>query len=279
MTTELPLLRPDTQLYIYYIEGVIPANYPIVTDNFAGNWVEDNFSFLFFTQPSPDQVAQIVDDCGGLKLIDEYEMSYAEWQGGTVEPVKIGRFIINPTWIKASPAENEISLTLDSGVVFGNGNHATTQTCLEAIDIACSGKKVTSMLDLGTGTGILAVAAANLGCQHIVAVDFNYLAAQTALRNVRLNGLEDRVIVVNGRAEEHIAGPTDLLVANIHYDVMKKIVASDGFLKQKWFVLSGLLTTQAEKIVDQLRNLPVLILKRWNQDQVWHTILGITRNG
>ncbi len=273
-----PLLRPDTLLYIYYIEGVIPAHQPIAADHYLGNWVEDDFSFLFFTRPAHEKVVQLLAHFPGRRLLDEYQMTYAQWQGGTVEPVRIGRFLLNPTWIKASPGENEVAITIDSGVVFGNGMHTTTQACLEAIDIACAGNKVQSMLDLGSGTGILALAAAKLGCPRIIAVDYNYLAARTARQNVALNQLDDRILVVNGRAEEHTAIATDLLVANIHFDVMKELVRTEGFLRQKWFILSGLLGSEAEKILEFLVTQPVLILKRWNQDDIWHTILGITRS-
>lgn len=271
-----PLLRPDTLLFIYYIDGIIPALHTIDAQHFIGNWVEDDFSFLFFTQPAKESVLEVLDDFPRLKLLDEYEMTYAQWQGGIIEPVRIGRFLLNPTWIKASPGADDIAITLDSGVVFGNGSHPTTQACLEAIDIACSGKKTRTMLDLGAGTGILALAAAKLGCEKIIAVDYNYLATRTARLNVSLNHLEERILVVNGRAQEHISVATDLLVANIHYDVMKDLVRAEGFLHQKWFVLSGLLRSEAEKISQFLATQPVLILKRWNQDDIWHTILGIT---
>lgn len=272
-----PLLRPDTLLYIYYIEGTVPALQTIETDNFIGNWVEEDSSFLFFTQPAKEQVLEILADFPALKLLDDYEMTYAQWQGGNIEPVRIGRFLLNPTWIKASPGDNEIAITLDSGVVFGNGTHPTTQACLEAIDIACTGNKTKTMLDLGSGTGVLALAAAKLGCEKIIAIDYNYLATQTARLNVTLNNLDNNILVVNGRAEEHTSVATDLLVANIHYDVMKDLVRTEGFLKQKWFILSGLLRSEAEKIMEYLNTQPVLILKRWNQDEIWHTILGITQ--
>lgn len=272
-----PILRPDTLLFIYYIEGIIPALHTISAENFIGNWVEDEFSFLFFTQPAKERILELLLEFQDLKLLDEYEMTYAEWQGGIIEPVRIGRFLLNPTWIKASPGADDIAITLDSGVVFGNGTHPTTQACLEAIDIACSGKKVKTMLDLGSGTGILALAAAKLGCEKIIAVDYNYLATQTARLNVCLNSLEDHILVINGRAEQHTSVATDLLVANIHYEVMKDLVRTEGFLKQKWFILSGLLRSEEQKITEFLTTQPVLILKRWNQDDIWHTILGITK--
>lgn len=278
MSSPSTLLRPDTRLHIYYIQGTIPAHHAIEAEHFIGNWVEDDFSFLFFTEPSKDLVLEILTEFAGLQLLDEYDMTYGEWQGGIIEPVRIGRFLLNPTWIKASPGENDISITLDSGVVFGNGTHPTTQACLEAIEIACSGNKVKTVLDLGSGTGILALAAAKLGCEQILAVDYNYLAAKTTRLNVSLNNVEDKILVVNGRAEDHTSPATDLLVANIHYEVMKELVRTEGFLQQKWFILSGLLRSEAEKIQDFLKTQPVLILKRWNQDDIWHTILGITND-
>ena len=277
MQSQSAILRPDTILYIYYIEGILPAHTPVATEDFIGNWVEDDFSFLFFRKPARKTVETMLSNYPTLKLLDEYEMSYEQWQGGIVEPVRVGRFLLNPPWIKASPEENELAITLDSGVVFGNGAHQTTQDCLEAIDIACAGKKVTTVLDLGSGTGVLALAAAKLGCEKILAVDYNFLACQTAKTNIHLNGLDDSVLVINGKAEEHTGVATDLLVANIHYDVMKELVRTEGFLRQKWFILSGLLRSEAEKISEFLSTQPVLILKRWNRDNIWHTILGITQ--
>jgi len=272
-----PQLRPDTLLHIYYLSGVLPPHDTHPNPAFVGNWVEEDFSFLFFTSPAEDYVEQLLGRYPQLNLLDHYEMTYADWQGGRVEPIRIGRFLLNPTWIKATPAENEIAITLDSGVVFGNGTHPTTQSCLEAIEIACSGGKVKTALDLGCGTGILALAAARLGCQKILAVDYNFLAVQTTRKNVELNDLQDKILTINGRAEEHTEVASDLLVANIHYDVMKDLIRTDGFLKQNWFILSGLLQPEVPKIIEYLQSQPVLILKKWSPDNVWTTILGITR--
>lgn len=271
-------LRPDSVLHIYYLEGKIPAEHQYSGSGFLGNWEEDGFSFLFYLFPAAEEVQQLTAMYPHLILLDEFEMTYEQWQGGSIEPVRIGRFLLNPPWIAASPAAGEIAIALDSGVVFGNGAHPTTQDCLEAISIACAGGKVHSMLDLGTGTGVLSLAAAKLGCRKILAVDYNHLATRTAHTNVCLNHLENSVLVVNGKAEEHMTAATDLLVANIHYDVMKDIVRTEGFLKQKWFVLSGLLNSEAEKITSYLADQPVVILKRWNQNGVWNTFLGITQH-
>lgn len=276
-TKKPPILCPDTLLHIYYLEGKIPANHRFERSDFLGNWEEDNFSFLFYLAPAQEEVRRLVDAFSHLTLLDEFAMTYEQWQGGAVGPVRIGRFLLNPPWQTAEPQGDEIVITLNAGVVFGNGAHPTTTDCLEAIAIACGGGKVHTMLDLGTGTGLLALAAAKLGCGRGLAVDFNYLAAQTARTNVLLNNLDQSILVVHGRAEEQVAVASDLLVANIHYQVMKEIVRSEGFLGHKWFVLSGLLNSEAKKITAYLATQPVALLKHWHHNGVWHTFLGITQ--
>jgi len=204
-------------------------------------------------------------------------MTYAEWQGGRIEPVRIGRFLLRPPWIEAASEKDAIDIILDPGVVFGTGTHPTTADCLKAIDRVCALERIEHMLDLGTGTGVLALAAAKLGCGRALAVDFNYLAAVTTLENVRHNHMGAHILVVNGRAEHHLDYPADLLVANIHYDVMQHLVRDPGFLEKPWFILSGMLRSDAKRICDYLANRPVTILDRWSRDGVWHTILGKSR--
>lgn len=270
-------LLPDSTLYIYYIDGKISPQQSFPPDIFLGNWEEDGFSFLFFRNPVREFVEEIIKANPTLNLLDTYEMTYEQWQGGKIEPIRIGRFLLAPPWVGTEPEADANTIILDPGVVFGNGTHPTTQNCLEAIDLICTGKKVHTMLDLGTGTGILALAATKLGCRKALAVDFNYLAARTARTNVQLNDMNNQILVIQGRAEDYTVFPSDLLVANIHYDVMKKIVRSPGFLRQKWFLLSGLLRSEAREMADFLSRQPVIIVKRWDQNGIWTTFLGITR--
>ena len=271
-------LLPESVLSIYYIEGKIPPQQSFPTDSFLGNWEEDGFSFLFFRCPASKVVEDIVGINPGLQLLDTYEMTYEQWQGGRIEPIQIGRFLFTPPWIETTPEPDTQAIILDPGVVFGNGTHPTTRDCLEAIDLICTGKKVQTMLDLGTGTGILALAAIKSGCTKALAVDFNHLATRTARTNVHLNGMEGNIMVIQGRAEDYTALPSDLLVANIHHEVMRKLVRTPGFLRQKWFLLSGLLRSEARDIIDFLASQPVIIVKQWSKDGIWTTILGITRN-
>jgi ribosomal protein L11 methyltransferase len=261
------------------VKGIVSDSHAFPESTFIGNWIEDGHSFLFFLEPEKEFISKLLEQHTYLELLDTYTMSYKQWQGGSIEPIKVGRFILNPPWIKAVPGDDEVAITLDPGLVFGNGTHPTTLACLQAIEIACGGGKVESMLDLGTGSGILALAAARLGCEKIIAVDYNQLAARTAKRNVELNSLQQNILIINGRAEHFTAIASDLLVANIGYEVMRNIIVSEGFLDQKWFVLSGILPREAETIVTMLENKPVIIVKHWQTDQIWQTILGITEDG
>ena len=267
--------RPYEDLYIYYLEGCMGHGANILDSEFIGNWEEDGFSFLFFSRPSRAKVDEILKKHPFLTLIDEYCMTYNEWQGGAIAPFKAGQFLIVPPWHRESGIlPEERLILLDPGVVFGTGTHPTTSDCLEALEIVFSREDIKSVIDLGTGTGLLALAAAALGCRKTLAVDFNLLAVKTAKKNIELNGFEDRLLAVHGKAEDLLFYPADLLIANIHYDVMKHLISSEWFLQKRMFILSGLLRSQAEHVLSQLSQYPVKIIKKWERGGVWHTYLG-----
>jgi ribosomal protein L11 methyltransferase len=241
---------------------------------FLGNWREEGFSFLFFSRPCDKTVHQFISEQPHLTLLDKYHMTYEQWQGGRVTAFRAGRFLISPPWEKADLSGDTIAIVLDPGVVFGTGTHPTTRDCLEALSFLAREEAIRSVADLGTGTGLLALAAAKLGSRQTLAVDVNYLAAKTAGENIRLNGLAHRVLVIQGRAEDWVHSPVDLLIANIHYDVMKDLIDTAGFYRKKWFVLSGLLRSQAGDISRKLSARPVKLIKKWEQEGIWHTFLG-----
>ena len=278
MRKNQPLL-PDTILTIYCLKGCLPAHFDSDIDGFLGNWEEDDYSFLFFRQPDESFVEALLDQGSRLELEDRFTMTYRDWQGGFGEPVKIGRFLLNPPWLKRVADKGDIALNFDPGLVFGNGTHPTTLACLAAIEIACSGSKIERMLDLGTGTGLLALVGAKLGCKEIIAVDNNMLAARTAANNVKINDLGHQILVANGLAQAFVTTPSDLLVANIGSPVLQEILLDDHVFLHRWLVLSGLQNEEVHKIRTLLADLDILVLKHWQSDGVWNTILAITRDG
>jgi ribosomal protein L11 methyltransferase len=262
-------------IYIYYLEGSLKREEEShLGRTFLGNWAEEDSSFLFFTQPSKDLVQRIIDKDKRLRLIDEFHFTYKEWVGGKVIPRKVSRFLIVPPWEDRQQNDGELKMLLNPGVVFGTSLHPSTRDSLLAL-LEISDKLLSCrVLDLGTGTGILAIGAALLGAERVLAVDNNPLAAKTAMLNVKLNGLEESIEVREGLAEDIVEPPSDLLIANIHYDIILKLIKEEGFIKKKYFILSGLMRSQATNIKLELSRYPAEIIHEWDNDMVWHTILG-----
>jgi ribosomal protein L11 methyltransferase len=122
------------------------------------------------------------------------------------------RVVIRPSWLDYTPASGDVVIDLDPGMAFGTGLHPTTQLCLEALEgLVQPGAEV---LDLGTGSGILAIAAAKLGARSVKAVDNDPVAVKTARENAAANNVQEIVHVVEGSLE-NVPGDYDLVVVNI----------------------------------------------------------------
>ncbi|MCF8025188.1 MAG: 50S ribosomal protein L11 methyltransferase, partial [Desulfobacteraceae bacterium] len=131
-----------------------------------------------------------------------------------------------------------------------------------------------SVIDMGTGTGLLGLAAAALGCSRILALDSNFLAVRTARENIKRNCLDSRVLAVQADARYFVESPADLLIANIHFDVMQQLIAAPAFYEKKWFVLSGLLRSQARYVEKMFYYGPGRLVQRWTDDGIWYTFLA-----
>ena len=266
---------PYDDLYIYQLGGKLTSHKEIPRNCFIGNWEEDDFSFLFFSAPVHDEIKVLLRAQPQLTFIDSYQMPYEQWQGTEFTAFDQGCFQIIPPWENDGQGRpDKLPIILDPGIVFGTGTHPTTRDCLDAVQLACRERAPDRVLDLGTGTGLLALAAARLGCRLNLAVDLNLLAAKTAKKNVGLNRLEKQIAVVQGYAEAFIDCPADLLIVNIHYDVMQKLICTKGFSTPKRFILSGLLRSEAKQVRIKLERLPAKILKSWTHEGIWHTFYG-----
>jgi ribosomal protein L11 methyltransferase len=268
-----PQQPPYENLYIYYLKGCVAEDPDLDGENFIGNWEEEGDSFLFFRQAADVLVAQVLAR-QSLTLSDRFEMTYDQWQGGALAPIQAGALQVVPPWLaEVTPAVGH-RILLDPGVVFGSGTHPTTRDCLSAVQMAFRHHSVHRALDLGTGTGLLALAIARLGDCQVVAVDLNRLAVETAMQNVRRNHMAEQILVVQADANNFMDLPCDLVVSNIHYEVMRRIIAVPGFQKHKQFVLSGLLRSQARKIEQRLLQQSAKILRKWEREGTWYTFYG-----
>jgi len=156
--------------------------------------------------PIGELVARRVDDKDWLE----------SWKAEFV-PIRIGAFLVRPTWSEAV-AGDSVELVLDAGMAFGTGLHPTTQQCLEALStLPLEGK---SALDVGTGSGILAIAAAKRGASPVVAVDTDSLAVGAARENAVRNGV---AIPVGEGSAADVPGRFDVVIANIVSPVLQRI--------------------------------------------------------
>lgn len=241
------MISPDTLLYIYEVRDDACSGLDFPPPSYIGLWNEEEFAYLFFTQPEDTLVRDIV--CGGNRdLFSRHEMKYKDWQVGLPSHgITLGGIHFVAPDHDSAPSG---SLILDPSVVFGDGNHPTTAGCLQFMKEITSAHRVESMLDLGTGTGILALAGTAMGVGHIVAVDKNLLAISTARQNVRANSLSSVIDVYEGEARLFIDKPFDLIVANLPFHVLRDLLPlSDTALHKHWIV-SGINEEQAGVLKD-----------------------------
>jgi ribosomal protein L11 methyltransferase len=265
---------PYENLHIYLVEGVVAKeDEGALGKDFLGNWVEENSSFLFFSAPSKQNVCELMRTRQDLNLIEEHCFTYEEWQGTRLQPLKTDNFLVVPPWEKADPGEGQTIIILDPGVVFGTGMHPTTRDCLRALAQVFHQVPISRVLDLGTGSGILGLAAALLGASQVLAVDLNPLAVKTAKNNVRLNQLENVIKVVEGNAEDFVAEKADLVIANIHHELMVKLIDKEGFCSTDWLILSGLMRSQVRDTRQHLEKHRLRIIREWDYEGTWHTLL------
>lgn len=272
---------PPEELHVYYLNGVLPTDgEEALGPDFLGNWVEGEESFLFFKAPSDSRVRKAMAGYANLKVVDAYRFSYEEWQGANVDRFRAGPFEVFPAWQDNEEVSGDgIRLLVDPGVVFGSGVHPTTQDCLRALAWIWEHDDPRDLLDLGTGTGILAIAGVLLGMKNAVGVDLNPLCIRTARKNLAWNGVASCVRLVEGKAEDALSEPADVVVANIHYDVLATLVEKRGFRNRSWLVLSGLMRSQAAEIRSRMKHFGLRIVWERDQDMIWYTMVAQPLDG
>ena len=183
-----------------------------------------------------------------------YEQDWAvSWREffGVVETG--GRIVIVPSWVEHEAKPGQLPIRLDPGQAFGTGHHETPRLCLAALDRLC--RPGITMLDVGTGSGVLAIAAVKLGVPRVVAIDIDPIAAEVARRNCTENGIGDEIDISAGTLTPDHPAQYELVASNISTDAniglaetFGKVVAPGGDL-----VLSGILETDDQRVIDAMR--------------------------
>lgn len=187
-------------------------------------------------------------------------------------PIDVGNNLsILPPWEKGDG--KRIKLVIDPGMAFGTGHHETTKTCLALIEKLSDNNRRRRFLDIGTGTGILAIAASKLGFREIIGVDIDPLAVDAGSRNVELNELGN-VLIKPGTISD-VEGPFDMMAANLMSEVLIGISSEiaahldrDGVI-----ILSGMLVGQEEDVIKALADARLQVIEKIIDDR-WVSLVA-----
>ncbi len=183
-------------------------------------------------------------------------------------PIPVGeKLLIRPTWRDTYNAGERTVLNLDPGAAFGTGGHETTRLCLELAEKYV--KPHSTFLDVGCGSGILAVASLLLGAESAVGVDIDSMAVKTARENAALNAVEDRFTAVQGNLTDKITGKYNVIAANIVADVIIELSeVIDRFMySDSVLIMSGIIDTREDDVLRALSGKFEIIDRR--EDNGW----------
>ena len=211
------------------------------------------------------------------------DVEVKDWVAASLEglaPVRVGQFVIHGSHDRDRVGPNQIGLEIEAALAFGTGHHGTTQGCLHAIADAARrhrpGARLPRVLDVGTGTGVLAIAAERRFHSPVVGSDIDIIAVRTAAANARANKAPGiRMIHAAGTGARQIAeeGPYDLILANILLPPLKRLARPLSRLLAPGgrIVLSGLLVSQAPAALATYRA-QGLSLVSWRRIDGWATL-------
>ena len=197
---------------------------------------------------------------------------------GELVPVRAGRFIVHGHHDRARIPPNKLGIEIEAALAFGTGHHGTTRGCLLLLDEVLKARRISRVLDVGTGTGVLAIAAAKALHRFVLASDIDPLSVRVARDNARLNGAGNRVQTIHATGfsapqfAEH--GPFDLVLANILANPLRQMATpmATQLAPSASVILSGLLPHQAGGVIAAYRARG-LVLVRQLRIENWSSLL------
>lgn len=196
-----------------------------------------------------------------MKDVDEEDWSNA-WKK-YYHPVQVGEhLVVCPSWEAYDRKPDQVVLTLNPGMAFGTGTHDTTRLCMELLE-----KYITpqdTVLDVGCGSGILAITAALLGANKIIGCDIDEVAVKVAGENAALNGVQDRIAFHQGDLTSQVEGSFQIICANIVADVIIRLSEDAGryLAKDGIFITSGIIDTREQDVLDALEQNGFQVIER-----------------
>lgn len=238
---------------------------------------------VYFRDP-PDQAAvtELIAVAAG-EPVDVTFDAFAEkdWVQASLDglaPVPAGRFTIHGSHDRDKVPNNTIAIEIEAALAFGTGHHGTTRGCLLALDALLKTRSPRRPIDIGTGTGVLAIAAARVLKRRVIASDIDPVAIATARNNIRFNKAAAYItpVVARGTTNRTIVsnGPYDLVFANILVGPLVRLAAPIGRLlaPRATVILSGLLHAHANAALSAYRQQGLYLVRRYRIDE-WTTLV------
>ena len=265
--------------------------YDYISEELAGDRNRDPVITLWFTDDeegaaecmrAADAVKRFGEENPGSGITvrlkdsgDDSEWLY-KWQEH-FRPTRVGeRIVVKPSWEEYEPEEGDLVIEMDPGMAFGSGLHETTSMCIKALEkYVFPGARV---LDVGTGTGILAIAAALSGAGACLGTDIDGEAVRVASENTAKNGLGDAIAITEGDLTEGIDWDADILVANLMADLVIRLSpdAAKHLRPGGIYISSGILDVKEDAVAAAVRDAGFDILEIM-RDGEWRAIAAVRR--
>jgi ribosomal protein L11 methyltransferase len=246
-----------------------------------GRW---DITLHFAEAPDKPSIREMVGLAAGDDIAQHITFDTVEakdWVAASLEdlvPVHAGRFIVHGHHDRARVPPNQLGIEIEAALAFGTGHHGTTRGCLLLLDFVLRSRFPRRVLDLGSGTGVLAIAAAKALRRRVLASDIDPVSVHVARDNARLNGVGNLVeaIRANGFSAPQFAarGPFDLVLANILANPLRQMATpmAAHLAPSASVILSGLLPHQARSVIASYRGRG-LMLRRQLLIDGWSSLL------
>ena len=247
----------------------------------GGRW---GITVHFAEPPDQSSIRELVGIAAGDEVAQHIAFDTVEakdWVKATLQelvPVRAGRFVVHGAHDRARVPPNKLGIEIEAALAFGTGHHGTTRGCLLLLDQVLKACRPRRVLDLGTGTGVLAIAAAKALRIALLASDIDPLSVKVARDNAGLNGVGNLVEIVRatGLAAPQFArpGPFDLVLANILANPLRQMATplAGHLTSSALVILSGLLPHQAQSVIAAYRARG-LVMERHIQIEGWSSLL------
>jgi ribosomal protein L11 methyltransferase len=255
-------------VYVYEFEGNLGAKISALKEDedYLGFWKEADYSYLFFGKDKKALLQRVLPP-----FRSEIVLRHEDWEAGNpLDILHVGQITVHPPW-KTPLEKKSLSLSIDPGMAFGSGNHASTKGCLILLQKLFQKCIPAKVLDLGTGTGILSIASLKMGARVAFSLDYNNLAIDTAKKNRGLNGLENPMHLWMGDARNFLYIDADLLIANLFFQAIDQLTDQEVFYSKPYYLLSGLLGHEGYRVREKLQKR--LALMGTHQENFWFSYL------